>query len=89
MPGTRLPAVGWTVTVEPALIQPDEWSTVTLTIDGAWLGDVSLDVFMVPELQGQEAMVLRFPIPVDVDGATTESTAAAWAAAIARPDRRR
>jgi hypothetical protein len=83
LPGTRLPAVGWAVTVEPASLQPDQWATVTLALDGAPLGDVSLDVFMVPEIQGQEAMVLRFPIPVDVKGATTESTAAAWGASIA------
>ena len=85
LPSTRIEADGWMVTVDSAIIEAGEWATVTLSIDEAHASDVSLDVFMAPEMsQGTEGVVLRFPIAVDVEAATAESTGQAWIRSIMR-----
>lgn len=83
LPSTRIEAEGWTATVESEVLEPGGWATVALTIDGAYPSDVSLDIFMEPVTsQGTEGVVLRFPIAVDVEAATAESTGMAWVRSI-------
>ena len=72
---TRIPAAGWSVQVERAVLQPGEWAAVTLDMGDAHPSDVSLDVLLAPHgAPGMDTITLRFPIPVEVDAATDRTT---------------
>lgn len=81
-----LEAPGWSVTVEPTSLEPNEWATVTLKQRRLTpLANVSLDILMGPQTRaGMDSTSLRFPVPVTVEGATPESTVRAWVTALMR-----